>query len=84
MLVLTRRIDESIMIGGNIEVRVLRITGNQVQLGIVAPDDIPLYRNEVYERVKDANRAATNSDAHDVLKQLRGHIPDSRKGAKSN
>lgn len=51
-LVLTRRPDESVIIGDDIVVRVLAINGQQVRLGIEAPKDVPVHRDEVYERIR--------------------------------
>ena len=58
MLVFTRRRDETIMIGDGIEVRVLRVGRDGVRLGIVAPADVPVHRQEVYSQIRDANRSA--------------------------
>jgi len=58
VLVLTRRPNESIRIGADIEVRVLGIEGDHVKLGIQAPRDVPVHRAEVYEAVEAANRTA--------------------------
>ena len=52
MLALTRRIDEVIMIGEEISIRVLSIHGNQVRLGIEAPKSVPIHRREVFERIQ--------------------------------
>jgi carbon storage regulator len=52
MLVLTRRIGERVMIGDEIEVVVLGVKGNQVRLGFKAPKDLPVHRQEIYERVQ--------------------------------
>lgn len=52
MLVLTRKIGESIIIGEDIKITVTDIHGRQVRLGVEAPRDIPIYRMEVYERIK--------------------------------
>ncbi|MCD4691514.1 MAG: carbon storage regulator CsrA [Calditrichales bacterium] len=52
MLVLTRRLGESITIGDNVKVIVVGIDGSQVKLGIEAPKSIEIYREELYERVK--------------------------------
>ena len=63
MLVLTRKKEEKIMIGDEIEIQVLSIDGNQVQLGIDAPRSIEVHREEVYERIKEENvQAAGASD----------------------
>ncbi|MBM4339169.1 MAG: carbon storage regulator CsrA [Deltaproteobacteria bacterium] len=56
MLILTRRIGESITIGGNIKVYVIDIKGRQVRLGIDAPSDTHVYRQEVYEKIVEENR----------------------------
>ena len=52
MLVLSRKSNESIMIGDDIEVRVVEITGKAIKLGIEAPKDIVVHRKEVYEAIK--------------------------------
>lgn len=54
MLVLTRRQQESVIIGehGEIKITVLRINGNQVKIGIDAPKELPINRQEIYERIK--------------------------------
>lgn len=59
MLVLTRKEDESIMIGDNIEIKVLELRENQVKLGIEAPRSIPVHRKEVYLSIKAENEAAS-------------------------
>lgn len=52
MLILTRRIGEVVMIGDDIEVTVLDINGNQARLGIKAPKNVPVHREEVYQRIQ--------------------------------
>lgn len=52
MLILTRKVGESIMIGKDIAVKVLGIRGGQAKLGIEAPRDLPVHREEIYERIK--------------------------------
>jgi carbon storage regulator len=61
MLVLARRLNESIMIGDEIEVVVIDIKGDQVKLGIRAPKRITVHRKEVYEEIKKENIAAMDS-----------------------
>ena len=58
MLVLTRRCNETIVIANDIEVKVLKIQGNQVHLGIDAPRSVTVYREEVYRRVMSENKVA--------------------------
>jgi carbon storage regulator len=58
MLVLSRQVDETIMIGDDIEVTVVDIRGDKVRLGITAPKEIAVHRKEVYEAIKRENRAA--------------------------
>lgn len=52
MLILTRRTSESLYIGDNVILTVLGVKGNQVRIGITAPKDIEVHREEVYERIK--------------------------------
>lgn len=59
MLVLTRKEDESIMIGDNIEIKVLELRENQVKIGIEAPRSIPVHRKEVYLSIKAENEEAS-------------------------
>ena len=59
MLILTRKIGETLMIGDKVTVTVMGMNGNQVRIGVNAPKDIEVHREEVYERVK-AESAHTN------------------------
>lgn len=68
VLVLTRKIDESITIGSSITISVLEIKGNQVKLGVKAPKDITVNRTEVYEKIMSENIKA--SQAPDDLDQF--------------
>ncbi len=58
MLVLSRKTNESIMIGDSIEVKVVDVIGRTVKLGIEAPRDVAVHRKEVYEAIKDENLQA--------------------------
>ena len=58
MLVLTRKPDQSIMVGNEIEITVLEVRGEQVRLGIRAPRNITVHRKEVFEQIKQENQNA--------------------------
>ena len=72
MLVLTRKSNQSIMIGDEIEVSVLSIMGEKVRIGIQAPRDIPVFRKEVYLEIQSEGVAAGSAKAEvdDALKRL--------------
>ena len=66
MLVLSRQRDESIMIGDNIVVTIVDIRGDKVRLGIEAPTEIPVHRQEVYEAIKRENHQASKIQPKDI------------------
>lgn len=66
MLVLTRKVHQSIMIGDEIEVVVLEVRGEQVRLGIRAPKTVPVHRKEIYEQIKAENVRASETQVGDV------------------
>ncbi len=70
MLALSRKANESIMIGNDIEVTILEIKGEQVKIGITAPKSIPVYREEVYAQIKEANREAASDAVQENLRNL--------------
>ena len=61
MLILSRKINESVVIDGRIVVKVVRVEGDVVKLGIQAPGDVPVHRQEVYEEIQRNNREALTS-----------------------
>jgi carbon storage regulator len=69
MLILARRIGESIMVGDQVEISVVDIKGDQVKLGIKAPPQVKVYRREVYAAIQEENRAAAAA-APDSLPQI--------------
>lgn len=62
MLALSRKINESIMIGNNVEITILEIKGDQVKIGINAPKSVPLYRKEIYTQIQEANKEAAEQN----------------------
>jgi carbon storage regulator len=72
MLVLTRKSNQSIMIGDDIEVSVLAIMGEKVRIGIQAPRDVPVFRKEVYLEIKEERAAETKDARQEVDAALRG------------
>lgn len=57
MLILTRRVGESVTIGNDVKVRVLAVKGNQVRVGVDAPKEVPVHREEIFERIRAEERA---------------------------
>ncbi len=69
MLILTRRSGESITIGDDIKIQVVEVKGRQVRLGIEAPKDCPIHREEIYLRIK--GESSTESPRHGSLERLK-------------
>lgn len=67
MLVLTRRLNQSIKIGDDIEITVIEVRGDQVRLGVSAPRDVTVHRKEVYLQIQQENRAAASVDPAGAL-----------------
>ena len=77
MLVLTRKPGQSIMIGEGVEVQVLSVAGEKVRLGITAPRDVSIFRNEVYDRIEseqssggEEEDSSSNAAVADALERL--------------
>ena len=68
MLVLTRKLGESIAIDDNIKITLVQIKGKQVRLGIQAPQDTKIHREEVYLAIQDQNKASSGTSAADAKK----------------
>ena len=62
MLILTRRVNETVMIGDGITVTVLSINNNQVRLGVNAPRHVPVHREEIYEKIRQQSQPASGTD----------------------
>lgn len=68
MLVLTRKLGESIAIDDHIKIVVVQIKGKQVRLGIKAPKETKIHREEVYQAIQDQNTAASQSSPDDLMR----------------
>ena len=66
MLVLTRKLHQSIVIGDGIEVVVLEVRGEQVRLGIKAPKNVAVHRKEIYDQIQQENLSASETRPEDV------------------
>ena len=72
MLILTRRIGETVVIGNDVDVTVLGVKGNQVRLGVKAPREITVHREEIYQRIhgdKPGNGDARNAEASETIRE---------------
>lgn len=67
MLILTRKAGESLHLGDDIKITVFSVQGKQVKLGIDVPEDMTVYRDEVYQRIKEENRQAMQTSDNDLL-----------------
>lgn len=82
MLVLTRKTGQKLVIGDNIEITVLETRGDTVKIGIAAPRNVTVYREEIYQEIKKANQQATQqlpSNLESVLNLLPPQTPDEPK-----
>ena len=81
MLILSRKINESIVVGGVIEVKILEVAGERVKIGITAPRDVSIVRRELLDQVQDENVAAAGQEATqvaDLARQLRRPKPSDK------
>lgn len=70
MLILSRRIGETMMIGDDIEVTVLSVKGNQVRIGIKAPKDVGVHREEIFERIHRGGVAQERDEVQDAPERV--------------
>ncbi len=70
MLIITRRPGEKIMLGDDVVIEVIEASGSSVRIGIDAPKSIPVYREEIWQAVKDENAAAAAADATAVPDEI--------------
>ena len=75
MLILTRRVGETVMIGNDVTVTVLGVKGNQVRVGVNAPRDVAVHREEIFERIKreEQEPATTGSTTVRTTARANGH-----------
>ncbi|MGC8668634.1 MAG: carbon storage regulator CsrA [Chthonomonadales bacterium] len=70
MLVLTRKPDQSIMVGGDIEITILEVRGEQVRVGIRAPRDVVIHRKEIFEQIREENTSAAQAEPVPEIEDL--------------
>jgi carbon storage regulator len=70
MLALARKVNESIMIGNDVEITLLEIKGDQVKIGISAPRSVPVYRKEIYLQIQEENRNAMQEVDISLVKEI--------------
>ena len=83
MLVLTRKLGQNVVIGDNISVKVLNIDNNKVQLGIHAPTNVTIYRQELIEKIKKQNQSSVVRQKTEILsaaRLLKGLFATNREG----
>lgn len=73
MLALSRKVNESLMLGNDIEITILEIKGDQVKIGINAPKAVPIYRKEIYLQIQESNKEAAQGIAsvEELMKLLK-------------
>lgn len=71
MLAMSRKLNESIIVGSDIEITILEVKGEQVKIGISAPKSVPVYRKELYVQIQESNKEAASADMNpELLKKL--------------
>jgi carbon storage regulator len=68
MLILTRKLGESVTIGDDIKITILGVRGRQVRLGIIAPQKVTIHREEIYFKIQEENKRAVDSTVEEVSK----------------
>lgn len=71
MLILTRKVNQKLIINDNIEITVLEVNGNAIKIGVQAPSDVRIYREEIYREIQNTNKQARLLDAGDVDKVVK-------------
>ena len=79
MLILSRRPGESINVGDDIIISVLEVKGKQVKVGVEVPDEVPVYREEVFKKIQQENEMAIQASAQDLLAAANLWTRESRK-----
>ena len=70
MLALSRKANESIVVGHDVEITILEIKGDQVKIGINAPKSVPIYRKEIYLEIQESNKSSMTMGSMEALKGL--------------
>ena len=71
MLALSRRLNESIVIGNDVEISILEIKGDQVKIGINAPKNVPIFRKEIFVQIQEENKnAVAQEQSREAIEQL--------------
>jgi carbon storage regulator len=79
MLVLSRKVGDAIMLGSDIEIKVLEVNGAEVKLGIEAPKKVSIFRKEIFEEIKRQNKSASKGSIPANLKEILKPIQQGKK-----